>query len=152
MVIHELTAAQCEEVLARASVGRLGCARNDQPYIVPIFLYFDINEKSLYSFSTLGQKIDWMRGNPKVCVEVDEILERSNWTTVIVFGHYEEIGDSEQERDLRRRAYELFQKRPDWWLPGAAKHTTGEEHHTPVIFRIRVDKTSGRRAVRGPSS
>ena len=151
MLIHELTAAQCEEVLARASVGRLACARNDQPYIVPIFLYFDISEKSLYSFSTLGQKIDWMRGNPKVCVEVEEILERSNWTTVIVFGHYEEIRDSEQERDVRRRAYELFQKRPEWWLPGAAKHTAGEEHHTPVIFRIRVNQTSGRRAVRGPS-
>jgi nitroimidazol reductase NimA-like FMN-containing flavoprotein (pyridoxamine 5'-phosphate oxidase superfamily) len=151
MLIHELTAVQCEDVLARASVGRLACARNDQPYIVPIFLYFDITEKSLYSFSTLGQKIDWMRGNPKVCVAVDEISERSHWTTVVVFGRYEEIRDSEQERDLRRRAYELFQTRPEWWLPGTGKLTTGEEHHTPVIFRIRVDKASGRRAARGPS-
>jgi nitroimidazol reductase NimA-like FMN-containing flavoprotein (pyridoxamine 5'-phosphate oxidase superfamily) len=149
MLIHELTAAQCEEVLARASVGRLACARNDQPYIVPIFLYFDISEKFLYSFSTLGQKIDWMRGNPKVCVEVDEILEGFHWTTVVVFGHYEEIRDSKEERNVRRRAYELFQKRREWWLPGAAKHTTGEEHYTPVVFRIRVGKASGRRADRG---
>jgi nitroimidazol reductase NimA-like FMN-containing flavoprotein (pyridoxamine 5'-phosphate oxidase superfamily) len=151
MLIHELTAVQCEEVLARANVGRLACARNDQPYIVPIFLYFDITEKSLYSFSTLGQKIDWMRGNPKVCVEVDEISERLHWTTVVVFGQYEEIRDSKQESDVRRRAYELFQKHPEWWLPGTGKLTTGEEHHTPVIFRIRVDKASGRRAARGPS-
>ena len=151
MLIHELTPAQCDEVLGRASVGRLACARNDQPYIVPIFLYFDISDKSLYSFSTLGQKIDWMRDNPKVCVAVDEISERFHWTTVIVFGHYEEIRDSEQESDVRRRAYELFQKRPEWWLPGTGKLTTGEEHHTPVIFRIQVHTASGRRAARGSS-
>jgi nitroimidazol reductase NimA-like FMN-containing flavoprotein (pyridoxamine 5'-phosphate oxidase superfamily) len=151
MLIHELTPVQCDEVLGRASVGRLACARNDQPYIVPIFLYFDISDNSLYSFSTLGQKIDWMRDNPKVCVAVDEISERFHWTTVIVFGHYEEIRDSAREADVRRRAYELFQKRPEWWLPGTGKLTTGEEHHTPVIFRIQVHKASGRRAARGSS-
>ncbi len=151
MLIHELTTAECEEVLARTSVGRLACARNDQPYIVPVFLYFDISEKALYSFSTVGQKIDWMRGNPKVCVEVDEISEPLYWTTVVVFGRYEEIRDSKQESAARRRADELFQHRPEWWLPGAGKLTTGEEHHTPVIYRIRVDKASGRRATRGPS-
>ena len=151
MLILDLTAEECDEVLARASVGRLACARDDQPYIVPIFLHVDITDKCLYSFSTLGQKIDWMRGNPKVCVEVEEISERFHWTTIIVFGHYEEIRDSAKERDVRRRAYELFQRRPEWWLPGAAKLTTGEEHHTPVIFRIRVAKASGRRAAHGPA-
>ena len=151
MLIHELTAAQCDEVLARTNIGRLACARRDQPYIVPVFLYFDIGEKCLYSFSAVGQKIDWMRDNPKVCVEVDEISEGFHWTTVVVFGHYEEIRNSERESDARRRAYELFQQRPEWWLPGLGKLTTGEEHHAPVTYRIRVDNMSGRRAARGPS-
>ena len=33
----------------------------------------------LYSFSTVGQKIEWMRANPNVCVETDEV---TNSTTV----------------------------------------------------------------------
>ena len=114
-------------------------------------LYFEPSEKAVYGFSALGQKIDWMRGNPKVCVEVDEIHEQLHWTTVVVFGRYEEIGLSAQEQDARRRAFELFQQRADWWLPGVGKLTTGEEHPTPVIYRIRVGTMTGRRATRGPS-
>jgi uncharacterized protein len=146
MLVHELTAAQCEEVLARTSVGRLACARHDQPYVVPVSFYLEHSEKALYSFSAVGQKVDWMRDNPKVCVEVDEIHERLHWTTVVVFGRYEEIGHSEQEHAARRRAYELFQQRSDWWLPGVGKLATGEEHATPLIYRIRMDKITGRRA------
>jgi nitroimidazol reductase NimA-like FMN-containing flavoprotein (pyridoxamine 5'-phosphate oxidase superfamily) len=151
MLVHELTLAQCEEVLARATVGRLACARHDQPYVVPISLHFDISDKALYSFSTVGQKVDWMRANPKVCVEVDEIHEQLHWTTIVVFGRYEEIGHSEEEHQARQRAYELFQQRADWWLPGLGKLTTGEEHSTPVIYRVRVDRMTGRRAMREPS-
>ena len=148
MLIHELTAAQCREVLGRTTLGRLACARNDQPYIVPILLYFDRAENSLYSFSTIGQKIEWMRVNPKVCVEVDEISDRFHWTTIIVFGRYEEIANSRDESDARRRAHDLFQQRPEWWLPGGGKLTSGEEHGTPVLYRIRIDSLSGRRAAR----
>jgi nitroimidazol reductase NimA-like FMN-containing flavoprotein (pyridoxamine 5'-phosphate oxidase superfamily) len=151
MLIHELTTAQCEEVLARTSIGRLACVCDDQPYVVPISLYFEPSENALYSFSSVGQKIDWMRGNPKVCVEVDEIHERLHWTTVVMLGRYEEIGHSEQENDARRRAYDLFVQRADWWLPGVGKLTIGEGQVTPVIYRIRLDTITGRRAAREAS-
>ena len=32
-----------------------------------------------------------MRENPKVCLEVEEIGDKSHWTTVLVIGRYEEI-------------------------------------------------------------
>ena len=154
MVIHELTAAQCREMLERARHGRLGCARDNQPYIVPIFFYPDPENSYLYSFSTVGQKITWMRDNPRVCVEVDEIIDQFHWTSVLVFGHYEELGDAARVADAARvgdagrRALELFQQRSHWWLPGTGKLAAGEEHHTPVIFRISIDGMTGRRAAR----
>ena len=97
MRVHELTVAQCKELLGRASLGRLACARDDQPYIVPIFFSFDARETCLYGFSTAGRKIEWMRGNPKVCVEVEEIADKSHWTTVLVTGRYEEIRDQKND-------------------------------------------------------
>jgi hypothetical protein len=36
----------------------------------------------LYSFATIGRKVEWMRANPLVCVEVDEIVSRQKWQTV----------------------------------------------------------------------
>ena len=32
---------------------------------------------SLIDFSTFGKKIEWIRANPKVCIQVDEIADQS---------------------------------------------------------------------------
>ncbi len=91
-----------------------------------------------------------MRENPKVCVEVDEITDKDHWTTVLIFGGYEELGDSPDDRAARQRAQEFFESRPEWWLPAAAK-TTSREPHALVVYRIRIDRLSGRQAARsGP--
>jgi nitroimidazol reductase NimA-like FMN-containing flavoprotein (pyridoxamine 5'-phosphate oxidase superfamily) len=146
-----LTAAECQDVLGRVSLGRLACCRGDQPYVVPVFIYFNGDDQCLYGFATVGQKVDWMRSNPKVCVEVDEVGDQTNWTTVLVFGRFEEVKGSAGDDIARQRAMNLFNQRPDWWLPAAAKREGGSEHHTPVIYRIVIDRLSGRRAAR-PSS
>ncbi len=150
MLIHELTLAECHAVLARTTLGRLACARDDQPYIVPVFVYFDPAEDCLYSFSTVGQKIDWMRRNPRVCIEVDDISDQFHWKTVLIFGRYEEISNLGDQNAVRRRAEELFQRHADWWLPGVGKLTRGEEHGEPVVYRVGIDRMSGRQAARGP--
>ena len=145
MLIHELTEDECLDILKRTNLARLACSRHDQPYIVPI--HFDFDGGSFFSFSTLGQKIDWMRANPKVCVEVEDITDKSHWTTVIAFGRYQELTDASADRALRNRARELFEKRREWWLPAAAK-LASSEHAIPVVYRIRIDRLSGRRAAR----
>ena len=72
MVIQEMTERECRAMLAGTNVARLACARNNQPYIVPI--HVDLDGEFLYGFATLGQKIEWMRQNPLVCLEVDELI------------------------------------------------------------------------------
>jgi nitroimidazol reductase NimA-like FMN-containing flavoprotein (pyridoxamine 5'-phosphate oxidase superfamily) len=152
MIVHELTQDECRAFLGGVGQGRLGCSRADQPYVVPFFFYLDAKGDCLYSFSALGRKIDWMRGNPKVCVEVDEIADQLNWTSVVVFGRYQELHpDSKQDEDERRRAYQLFQQRFAWWLPGLGKLASGDEHYTPIVFRIVIDKITGRRAAQSPA-
>ena len=71
MVIRELTTEASLNLLSRIHLGRLGCAKENQPFVCPIF--FAYHENSLYCVSTIGQKIEWMRENPLVAVEVDEI-------------------------------------------------------------------------------
>jgi hypothetical protein len=63
-------------------------------------------------------------------------------------GRYEEIGQSSEHAEARLRAHELFQQRSQWWLPAAAKLRGGEEHDSPVIYRIHVNRVTGRRAAR----
>jgi uncharacterized protein len=148
MIIHELTVAECEGLLARSTVGRLACADDGQPYIVPISYAFDQAAGCLYGFSTLGRKIEWMRRNPKVCVAVDETADRFRWTSVVVTGRYEELGDDRDARESRQRLHQHFEQRQSWWLPATARLAAGEERETPVFYRIRIDQLSGRQTSR----
>jgi nitroimidazol reductase NimA-like FMN-containing flavoprotein (pyridoxamine 5'-phosphate oxidase superfamily) len=147
MRIHDLTPDECRAILEKTNLGRLACARANQPYIVPVFFYFDAAGSSLCSFSTAGQKIDWMRENPKVCVEIEDISDKNTWTTVVVFGRYDEIEQTREDANARRRAFDLFQRNAEWWLPGAGK-LPSEEQQPAVVYRIQIERMSGRRAAR----
>jgi nitroimidazol reductase NimA-like FMN-containing flavoprotein (pyridoxamine 5'-phosphate oxidase superfamily) len=147
MLIQELNRDQCREVLARSALGRLACSRFDQPYVVPIHFSFDAERNCVYAFSMVGQKVHWMRENPKVCLEIEELDDRDAWTTVVALGRYEEIHQNPEEGDARRRAEALFVARGEWWLPAAAK-LPGHEHTDVVVYRIQIDRLTGRRASR----
>jgi uncharacterized protein len=145
VLIHELSREECLDVLKRITLGRLACVQDGQPYIVPVF--FNVDGAYLYSFATVGQKIRWMRTNPLVCLEVEEIVHQHHWTTVLAFGTYEELTDSAEHAAARRRAQELFAGRDRWWEPATGK-TGSSEHHAAVLYRIQVDRLTGRRASR----
>ncbi len=72
MLIESMTRQASIEQLKHARVARLGYVHDGQPYIVPMLFAYDVDY--LYSFSTEGQKIAWMRANPRVCVEVDDLV------------------------------------------------------------------------------
>jgi len=147
MLIHELTPMQCADALQRTNIGRLGCSKDGQPYIVPILFSFDRERGGVYGLSTVGQKVQWMRENLLVCLEVDDIHDKNHWQTVVIFGRYEEIQDSPEEAEARQRAQTLSERRSEWWLPAAAK-VASRERHAVVVYRIHIDRITGRRAAR----
>jgi nitroimidazol reductase NimA-like FMN-containing flavoprotein (pyridoxamine 5'-phosphate oxidase superfamily) len=147
MVIHELKPDECRAVIAGKNLARLACARDNQPYIVPILCYYDRDGDCLYSVAAHGRKIDWMRANPNVCVEFSEIDDQFHWRTILVFGRYEELTDSPADDQLRRRAHELVEQRREWWFPAMQKPEPGAPART-VVYRIRIDKLTGRWAAR----
>ena len=153
MFIKELTTGECYEILTEKRFGRLACARENQPYVVPFHFAFDGGEH-FYAFSTLGQKIEWMRGNPLVCVEVDDIKNQFEWTSFIIFGRYEELPDTPEFAAERTRAYELLSRHSMWWQPAyvIGAHRTPVADEKPIYFRICIDKITGHRAVSDESS
>ena len=69
MFIKDMSIKECQEILA-IGFGRLGCAQDNQPYVVPIYFAYELEH--LYGFTTLGRKIEWMRLNPRVCTSSSE--------------------------------------------------------------------------------
>jgi uncharacterized protein len=180
MFVEEMTKGECFGVLGRSRLGRLGCARDNQPYVVPI--YFVYQEPYLYGFTTPGQKVEWMRSNPLVCVELDEVEGNECWMSIVIFGHYEELpetAEDEQQRlqeQLRDRlqarelgrpaapstdspeeqerlhAIKLLNKYAQWWEPGSASARIRNPGGAvkPVFYRIRIDRITGHRATPTP--
>jgi nitroimidazol reductase NimA-like FMN-containing flavoprotein (pyridoxamine 5'-phosphate oxidase superfamily) len=143
MVIEAMNDQECRGMLARTEIVRLACALDNQPYIVPIRI--DVEGDFLYAYATVGQKIEWMRQNPKVCVEVDDFTSCVEWASLIVFGHYEELPNAPDYGDSRRIAERLFQRHAMWWEP-AAVPVAAHDPRSPVAFRIRIVQINGRRA------
>ncbi len=147
MLIQSMTRQASIDLLARANVGRLACAHEGQPYVTPMSFIYDAG--CLYSFSTVGRKITWMRENPLVCVEAEELVNRWEWATVIVIGRYEELPKTTNDAD-RVLAFDLLRRRPMWWEPGYAKTVVeGKERRLEegVYFRIRCSEITGHRAI-----
>jgi nitroimidazol reductase NimA-like FMN-containing flavoprotein (pyridoxamine 5'-phosphate oxidase superfamily) len=143
MMVHEIGEKECLEVLSRASVGRLGCALDNQPYVVPV--YFAYEPSMIYLFSTAGKKIDWMRANPKVCLEIEEV-NPPDWVTVIATGRYEELSSPRHDEEIAH-ARKLLEKRPQWWLNALAERRIQETDLAikPLFFRILIDSVTGLR-------
>src|ERR1700722_1680087 len=140
-----MTQQERVELLGRAHLGRLGCSQANQPYVVPC--YFAYSDSYLYGFATVGQKIDWMRANPLVCVEVDETVSLEEWASVIVFGRYEELPDAPDFQRARAVAHDVLQKKGLWWEPGYVKTLLrgAERPLVPGFYRIHISDITGHR-------
>lgn len=151
MLINEMTEPECEAFLASATIGRLGCALDDQPYVVPITFAFEPGY--IYVISTFGQKIKWMRKNPKVCVEVTTTGPDSGWTSVIANGRYQELPEP-QFTDERAHAHILLDKRNQWGQNAFAERRLKSESDLipPLYFRIQIDSMTGLRATADAAS
>jgi nitroimidazol reductase NimA-like FMN-containing flavoprotein (pyridoxamine 5'-phosphate oxidase superfamily) len=146
MFIHEMSEFECRQALQQATVGRLACARDNQPYVVPIYFAFD--GQHVYAFTTVGQKIEWMRSNARVCLEIDERTAHDQWKSIIVFGRYEELPDLPEYEAARVKAHELLQQHLMWWEPAyvGAAHRDTPHSDTPIFYRIKIDRMTGHRA------
>lgn len=149
MLIRALSVLECTKSLAACHVVRIACCEDGQPYVVPIHMAYA--DRHLYGFSMPGRKITWMRDNPRVCVQMDDLGPGRRWRSVVVLGRYEELGDTPENEQERIHAWRLISSRPNWWEPGSLSlvHPTISNHYEHVFFRIVIDEISGREAIEG---
>lgn len=146
MWVRTLSRQECTTLLTENRLGRLACAKDNQPYVVPVYFAYSANH--LYAFSALGKKIEWMRGNPQVSVVVEQRGQGQSWKSVVVDGRYEELPDRIGSKVQRDHAWGLLSKHADWWEPGGLKPVTAPlaDRSDHLFFRIAVERLSGREA------
>lgn len=145
-MIGNLEQKEIEEVLQQHIVGRLGIHADNTTYVVPVSYAYD--GKYVYGHGYEGMKIRMMRQNPKVCFEVDTMENMANWKSVIAWGEYEELTDSNERK-------QAIQQLLDRVLPMITSKTVQITPHWPfppsdlnkvkgIVYRIKLQNKTGK--------
>lgn len=145
-MLGQLNPEQIDYVLRSQMIGRIGCYADEKVYVVPVTYVYD--GQYIYGHTKRGQKIQMMRKNPKVCFQVDAILNMTNWQSIIIQGQYEELTGEDSHHALR-----LLANRVTPFLvseTSIASHGF-DVHHPPtsatlamVTYRIKIEEKTGR--------
>jgi hypothetical protein len=135
--MRELSAAEIEEFLLGQRIARFGCHAGGETYVVPVIYAY--GDGAIVSVTQEGRKVEMLRENPRVCVEVDEYDTdgRGSWRSVIAYGAAEELAGDDIQAALA-----LLRER----FARAAGRDAEPRPLSPgtVILRIRLDEMSGR--------
>ncbi|MEW9094789.1 MAG: pyridoxamine 5'-phosphate oxidase family protein [Clostridiaceae bacterium] len=151
MPINWLTKDKCITLLSKAVYGSLAtCGEDGQPYITPINYIID-NDKIYFHTGFKGRKLDNIRSNPKVCLEVSSSGKiyatphakdfTMRFWSVLVFGKASVVKDKE----IKLKAMNMLM----------GKHAKGydyikltlEDMDIVNVIEITIDDISGKSSV-----
>lgn len=143
-MVGKLTAEEIESLLRAEVVGRIGYIdRRGLPCIVPITYAYD--GKAFYGYSLLGAKIENMGAHPKVCVEVDRVVNAAEWASVIARGIFERLDGDAAIEAVERISDRLRTLGATTDAPATAWRTFVARAGGPgIAYRIRVAELQGR--------
>ena len=137
--IQVLNEIECIQLLERNTTAHLGCHVHDQVYVVPIT--YACEGGYFYSHSQPGKKIEMMRENNKICIQVEEIHNFYHWKSVISTGKYEELSGDRASTAMRLLIKKVAtQNEPESSLE--LDFTAMLE--SAIIYRMKIDSLSGR--------
>ena len=89
-MIKNLNENEARELLHEQKFGHLGCVlESGEPYVVPVNYLF--KDDGIYIHVLPGQKLDALRANGKVCLQVEKIGKSCRWKSAIAFGEFQEV-------------------------------------------------------------
>ena len=137
---------EIDTVVRQQVIARLGCYADGKVYVVPVSYAYDGNY--FYLISRDGKKIETMRKNPSVCLQIDDMQNMSSWQSVILWGEFEELTEPEDRNyalnQLMNRmtpmfSSEIFRITPHWPFP-----EDQPESIPGIVYRIKITEMTGR--------
>ena len=107
--MEQLTKHEAMEFLETQPVAHLGTVLDDAPYVTPMSFVVDDGRILLRTMG--GRKIDAIRSNPKVCIEVSDYDDNTGaWTSVIINGKAHTVDDAVARQKVVALLYAKYGK------------------------------------------
>lgn len=149
MLIKEMAHNECIALIEDQRLARMACAKENFPYVVPI--YYAYSSDRLYAFSMPGKKLEYLRSNPRACLQVEKNESDHQWASVIIDASFRELPNEDPPGKERLHAWSLLATHFDWWEPGSLKPQPQPLRDTSrhIFFALDIRELSGRKAIRG---
>lgn len=139
--IEYLSEVDSIRLLEEGRFGHLACHKNDEIYLVPISYAFE--DGYIYSHSKAGKKIDIMRENSRICVQVEDVENFFKWKSVIAWGEFEELDGDDASRAMHMLIGKLSEK-----TIGRGTSLLEVDMmallEAAIIYRVKISKVTGR--------
>jgi nitroimidazol reductase NimA-like FMN-containing flavoprotein (pyridoxamine 5'-phosphate oxidase superfamily) len=144
VMLGQLTAEEIESVLREEFLGHIGGYAQGRPYVVPVAYAYD--GVYVYGYTADGMKLRMMREHPQLCFEVERVENPANWRSVIAWGTFEVLTDSEaldalERLSARLRAVAASEKEQQC---DAARSYVARAGRFGLAYRIRLAEKTGR--------
>lgn len=142
--VEEMRKADIEKVLETIRFGHLACSVDDVPYIVPI--HYAYQKPDFFIYTTEGKKVEMIRENPKVCLQIEDIADGTDWKSVIVTGEAEQITDFRE----REKVVELIKESNPTLTPAISIRWMDNwiRENREVVYRIKPMTITGRSSLK----
>ena len=107
--MDQMTPEEAMEVLEEAPVAHIGMVDDGKPYVTP--MSFVVSENRILFRTMPGRKVDILKANPNVCIEVSIYDDDSGeWASVLVNGKASFVDDAMTRSDLIARLFRKYEK------------------------------------------
>jgi nitroimidazol reductase NimA-like FMN-containing flavoprotein (pyridoxamine 5'-phosphate oxidase superfamily) len=130
---------ECEEILARNTVGRIAFALQDRVSVLPVHYVYESGW--IYGRTSAGTRLREILRNRRIAFEVDEHTQLFEWRSVVVRGplYLIEPGPLPSDRRIYAKAVSLIRR-----LVPSALTDSDPVPFRDQLFRIRAVEISGR--------
>jgi hypothetical protein len=150
-MITNLETKECQFILSNNYIGHLGYIFQNKPYVVPITYFFDEEKNHIICYSGEGHKIQAMRKNNQVSLQVAEIESVNNWKSVLTHGTFHLYFGNEAKAYLHEFSLGVkhvitekeFQK-VNFISEFSSKIYKDE---TPFVFLIKIEDLTGKKRI-----
>ncbi len=129
-------------------IGHLAFIADDRPFTIPITYYYD-QKDAILAYSSEGHKIEAMRKNANVSLQVNEIINVDQWRSVLVHGTFEEMHGAEAKFILHEFAEGVKRviSKKENKKPQFISEFTSDVYSTgvTVVYRIKISKMTGKK-------
>ena len=89
-----------KSILKNEYLGHLSYIYQNRPFVVPITYYYDAERNVIICYSAEGHKMNAMRKNNEVALNIVDVDHLTKWKSVMVHGKFEQLFGSDAKSYL----------------------------------------------------